>query len=744
MLKLKNVSKFYYSKGVIASGFTKVNLELNMGEFVVITGESGSGKSTLLNVLSGLDTYEEGEMYINGEETSHYNEADFEEYRRKYVGNIFQNFNLINSYTVYQNVELALLLNGEKKNDVKEKVNEIIEKVGLTDFAKTKCAKLSGGQKQRVAIARALAKETPIIVADEPTGNLDTESAAEVIKLLAEIAKDKLVIIVTHNLEQVEHHATRLIKMHDGKILEDKMVTDARIEEGDFARDYADLTLGNRIILGVRNAFNIPTKFVLIFAVFTLIAFALGGTYAAFQQTAYEEANWGWNNFFNDTSDARIVVNHEDKSPITDEEFAKLEALSNVGRIERDDVLVDYTTGIVDEEWYNSFYGNVSNIKYFDGELAYGRMPEKYNEIIVEGNKDDYWLTHDIESTLSTPMYMDDFTDSEGNLVTSRPIYIVGITYNEDPINWDGKFYMYEELIDTFRSKIYMNYVQIQSTFAGNVYQSDYYNPTFQVAPSDKVPSGKAYVSASLNSMVDSGYAIGKDIKIDYKSIYAEDTVTVKIEKTYTKNNYKSIFGTDYTDAVEGMVYINTADYESLTNHGIFQSSVYVEDAKLLDETIAEIEAMGLKTLSMRESLDRQGAEVMQILNLIKTFVIAGMVIALFFISYFILKIILKSRNAYYTTIRTLGGSKRISKQLLDIELVLVAVLAYILFMGAIALVELGVITQKVVVTLIAYLTPMNYVILLIILVGMAYLISTRFAANVFQKSVMSTYREEV
>lgn len=169
MLRLKNVSKFYYSNGMIASGFSRVNLELDMGEFVVITGESGSGKSTLLNVLSGLDTYEEGEMYIDGQETSHYNEADFEEYRRKYVGNIFQNFNLVNSYTVYQNVELALMLNGETGSDMKERVRSIIDKVGLTDFINTKCSKLSGGQKQRVAIARALAKETPIIVADEPT-----------------------------------------------------------------------------------------------------------------------------------------------------------------------------------------------------------------------------------------------------------------------------------------------------------------------------------------------------------------------------------------------------------------------------------------------------------------------------------------------------------------------------------------------------------------------------------------------
>lgn len=122
MIRLSNVSKFYYNKTTISSGFTKMNLELNMGEFVVITGESGSGKSTLLNVISGLDSYEEGEMYINGEETSHYTEVDYENYRRKYIGNIFQDFNLINSYTVFQNVELVLLLNGYKKRSKRKSI----------------------------------------------------------------------------------------------------------------------------------------------------------------------------------------------------------------------------------------------------------------------------------------------------------------------------------------------------------------------------------------------------------------------------------------------------------------------------------------------------------------------------------------------------------------------------------------------------------------------------------------------
>ena len=184
MLRLKNVSKFYYNKGVVASGFSKINLNLNMGEFVVITGESGSGKSTLLNVISGLDSYEEGEMYINGEETSYYSDNDFEEYRKKYIANIFQNFNLVNSYTVYQNIELIYLVNNLDKTNMKEEINDLIDKVGLTKYKNTKAAKLSGGQKQRVAIARALAKNTPIIVADEPTGNLDSKSANEIIELL--------------------------------------------------------------------------------------------------------------------------------------------------------------------------------------------------------------------------------------------------------------------------------------------------------------------------------------------------------------------------------------------------------------------------------------------------------------------------------------------------------------------------------------------------------------------------------
>ena len=201
-IELKKVSKYYATEESVSMGFARIDLSLDIGEFVAITGESGSGKSTLLNVISGLDTYEEGEMFVCGEDTAAYGTEDYERYRKTYIGNIFQDFNLINSYTVYQNIEAVMLLSGKKKSECKDRILELIDLVGLSKYRKTKVSRLSGGQKQRVAIARALAKNAPIIVADEPTGNLDSASARSVMETLAKVSADKLVIIVTHNYEQ--------------------------------------------------------------------------------------------------------------------------------------------------------------------------------------------------------------------------------------------------------------------------------------------------------------------------------------------------------------------------------------------------------------------------------------------------------------------------------------------------------------------------------------------------------------
>jgi radical SAM protein with 4Fe4S-binding SPASM domain len=158
---------------------------------------------------------------VCGEDTTAYGTEDYEIYRKTYIGNIFQDFNLINSYTVYQNIEVVMLLSGRKRKECRERVLELIDKVGLSEYRRTKVSRLSGGQKQRVAIARALAKDAPIIVADEPTGNLDSKSAESVMETLHKVSDEKLVVIVTHNYEQAEPYVTRKLTMHDGKIIED-------------------------------------------------------------------------------------------------------------------------------------------------------------------------------------------------------------------------------------------------------------------------------------------------------------------------------------------------------------------------------------------------------------------------------------------------------------------------------------------------------------------------------------------
>lgn len=217
LLTLENIGKIYTSENNVAVGIRNINLSFDKGEFVAVTGKSGSGKSTLLNVISGMDSYEEGELYICGEPTSHYRQSDWEEYRQKYISFVFQDYNIIDSFTVLENVELALMYIEDGKARRKKAI-ELITRVGMEKFLRQKGSKLSGGQKQRTVIARALAKDSPIILADEPTGNLDSVTAKEIIDLLHEVSRDKLLIVVTHNFDQVKEYATRHVRMFDGGV----------------------------------------------------------------------------------------------------------------------------------------------------------------------------------------------------------------------------------------------------------------------------------------------------------------------------------------------------------------------------------------------------------------------------------------------------------------------------------------------------------------------------------------------
>lgn len=221
MLKIKDIRKEYITGDLRQTALDGVSLNFRDNEFVAILGPSGSGKTTMLNVIGGLDRYDSGDLIINGISTKKYKDRDWDSYRNHTIGFVFQSYNLIPHQSILANVELALTISGVSKSERKKRAKEALEKVGLGDQLHKRPSQMSGGQMQRVAIARALVNDPDILLADEPTGALDSETSVQVMELLNEVADDRLVIMVTHNPELAKKYATRIVKLSDGKIIDD-------------------------------------------------------------------------------------------------------------------------------------------------------------------------------------------------------------------------------------------------------------------------------------------------------------------------------------------------------------------------------------------------------------------------------------------------------------------------------------------------------------------------------------------
>ncbi len=221
MLQLKNINKTYDTGQTQCRALKNINISFRKSEFVSILGQSGSGKTTLLNIIGGLDRYTDGDLLINGVSTKKYFDEQWDSYRNNAVGFVFQSYNLIPHQSIIANVELSLTLSGITGKERRKRAQEALEKVGLGDHLNKKPNQLSGGQMQRVAIARALVNDPEILLADEPTGALDSETSVQIMELLKEISKDRLVIMVTHNPELANEYSTRIIRLHDGEITQD-------------------------------------------------------------------------------------------------------------------------------------------------------------------------------------------------------------------------------------------------------------------------------------------------------------------------------------------------------------------------------------------------------------------------------------------------------------------------------------------------------------------------------------------
>ncbi|MDE5855779.1 MAG: ABC transporter ATP-binding protein, partial [Anaeroplasmataceae bacterium] len=352
MIELKNVSKFYTNNGVVTLGLRNINLKFNKGEIVAITGDSGSGKSTLLNVITAVDTYEEGEILFQGNETSYFNQNDMDMFRKNNVSFIFQNYNIIDSYTVLENVMLPLLLRGKSHEEAKTEAKEIIEKVGLSKRMHHRGTKLSGGEKQRCVIARALASDSKILACDEPTGNLDSKTGDEIIKLIEEVSKDKLVLIVTHNFNQVSSIATRRIKVSDGEVIEDVYLKEEaqKEEDAELALEDKKIKKSTYLKIALQNVLSTPKKTIFTVLVFFVISFISLILFLMMLEESYN-TNSSTNNSYALQDKERLIVYNLDHSPLDESKLQK----------------VNYN-----EIYYNAFYEETMISIREDGEFYSG------------------------------------------------------------------------------------------------------------------------------------------------------------------------------------------------------------------------------------------------------------------------------------------------------------------------------------------------------------------------------------
>lgn len=277
MLELKNISKVYKQKGVSVTALNNINIKFADTGLVFLLGKSGSGKSSLLNIIGNLDKQTSGEILLDGNNVSKFKGRTLDSYLNSYIGFIFQDYNLIDEYNVYKNIDIALSL--QRKNKNKESINKILEIVGLTGLGNRKIHELSGGQKQRVAIARALSKDSKIILADEPTGNLDTENSHQIMSLLKQISKEKLVIVVTHDIDLAKNFADRIIQIQDGAIYNDTAPYTIDIPTKELKLKKKHLSFFKSLQLSLRNLKNKKIRMAITILLTTVSITMLGLSY---------------------------------------------------------------------------------------------------------------------------------------------------------------------------------------------------------------------------------------------------------------------------------------------------------------------------------------------------------------------------------------------------------------------------------------------------------------------------------
>jgi len=724
MLRLENISKYYYSQSGVSLGLHKVNLSFQQGEFVAITGESGSGKSTLLNVISGLDSYEDGELYVDGKPTSHFDDADWEEYRREKIAFIFQNYNLIDSYTVLENVESALLVQGCPKEELRSRALECIKKVDLLNRKNHRASELSSGQKQRLSIARALAKETPIIVADEPTGNLDSDNGEQVMHLLKNLSKEKLVIMVTHNSEQAERYVTRKIILHDGEIIADRDYQKAEAVTSAAEDKSTKVKAGIRenVIARMFAQMNIMSQRGKVFAIVTFMlvsTFAsfvfLGSFFSNLDETGTKIYD---NSAYFNSSDKRIVARHMDNSPIIEEDLKVFRNTEYVEEVDRYDISNDmyyfyqpgqdykisYHTNVTPDDPNDAPNGEVVVLTAFnkfirsatcisEDSLAAGHLPEAYNQVVLYSN-DMSKLGEQIV------FYFSDQRNWGIDQRISITMTVAGLLKETNP-----QVYFSEDFCKMmlFNTKLDDHIFIYGSTRR----HADMTNAVFTM--NEELQPGTIRASNGfLNQHMDDPYhAIGYDQGKEWNIIKCE-------------------LSKDGTEDTSHVFEISKQDYETILGDlTTTQASLYIKDYAYAGDVIASLKKAGYDAISPIQvsSTKYDPAKVKERLVTLLISIVSLVVISL--LEVVIVKSLLKLKKNDFIILRLIGLRQVVIQKINYFEMVFYETCAIVLTIAAVTVLNLNHVT--IIVNLVKYYRVQHYCILILFNLLLTLVIACRF-----------------
>ena len=694
MIELKNVSKFYNDNNIVTVGLRNISIKLNKGEFVAITGDSGSGKSTLLNVNSSIDTYDEGEIFYYGNETFYFNQNDSDIFRKNNVSFIFQKYNIVDSYTVLQNVMLPLLIKGKSKQEAHREALEIIKRVGLEHRAYNKGSKLSGGEKQRCVIARALATDAPILACDEPTGNLDKKTSEEIINLIKEVSKDKLVLIVTHDYESIKDICTRKIKLSDGEIVEDITFKEG-IEEEKKELNLVDSKPSKKTLfkLAFLNVFSTPKKSIFSTLVFTFVSLVLLLLSLFMVQLSYDE-NYSYSDEYIIVSKDRMII-YEDKHESLD--MSKLEPLLES---------YEYYTNAFYEEKMNYFriensVSTYASLTYneFDYEVIHGTNELKEGEFVLVVPQWDYYTQLD-SSHIGKEINMTMFADYDYLVPIGK---LVGIGVSKEINN--------QCLVGS----------KHDSNLANMIINNDV-SLSFTSSKTDRTIISKFYVKNAEKTYLAIPTELKDDIQFNFniKNLY---NVSYDIEVVYTDevSNPALIVNEDY---LKGEI---APDFD-----GVKEITVYTDNIRKLTK---QIENLGYDVSIPSKVENEVGASLIALYMAMGLVIVA--LIIMFFISFAIIQRIYLTKTKDYSIFRTLGLVSKDLKRVLNIEVVTITAVSTILGALFTYLIIFG--TQ---IDLYKYTSVLLIVFYMILMLIFGLLTSNRLNRKIFKHSVYQAIKE--